>query len=162
MTTLTAILTKTLMTQMTMMSNDEFLILLQEAQFDAGTAYYEDYYPTLSPEVEEELEVLRTKWQSTSHKDDYDNYVINRNTYYTAKQVADNTALEAEPLGTYEVVEKEGGGEGEGEHVYLVVHFPKHDKYIEATASYYSGSGICDWSDWSFVRPYEVTITKYK
>jgi len=64
-------------------------------------------------------------------------------------------------LGAPVTVHEEGGGEGEGEHVELVIHFPLIDRYALAHASYYSHHGIDYWQEWQECKPQEVTITQY-
>lgn len=55
------------------------------------------------------------------------------------------------------------GGEGLGDTVRVVVHFPEDDLYFKSEGSYASYDGS-DWSDadWEEVRPKEKTITVYE
>lgn len=70
--------------------------------------------------------------------------------------------LDAEcPVGwdKFECVLSVGGGEGEGEYVERVWKHLPSGKYLRATASYYSYTGICGWEPLEYVVPVENTIT---
>lgn len=51
------------------------------------------------------------------------------------------------------VIAREGGGEGEGEHVELIVQSTSTGYFYRSTAEYYSYDGIDYWTDWELVEP---------
>lgn len=69
---------------------------------------------------------------------------------------------EENEIGEYEVV-KEWGGEGEGDRYGFILHFKKHNWYLQAYGWYasYDGSDMSN-SKWYFVEPYEKTIIDYR
>lgn len=62
---------------------------------------------------------------------------------------------------SFKLVHRQGGGEGQGEHVERVWQHLPSGRFLRATASYYSYDGISGWSDFEYVKPVEVTVTKY-
>ena len=72
------------------------------------------------------------------------------------------TEEELESFGEVENVES-FGGEGQGDHVYMVFYFKDHDVYLRADGYYNSWEGK-DWSgsSWYPVRPKQVTKTVYE
>lgn len=63
-----------------------------------------------------------------------------------------------------ELVDSEGGGEGEGSHVHRVFAINEHGNvisYIRVTGYYESYCGTEYNDDWTFVEPREVKVTQY-
>lgn len=85
-----------------------------------------------------------------------------RNTTWNERQEARHELEGTYPCGPAILVHDVGGGEGGGEHVERVWHFPKHDIYLEATASYYSFDGISGWGEFYEVKPRQVMTTVYE
>lgn len=65
-------------------------------------------------------------------------------------------------IGKVEEVAREGGYEGQGEHVEIVIKLTALDLYFKATAYYASYNGIDDWQDWELVKPVERLVTFYE
>lgn len=85
-----------------------------------------------------------------------------RNTTWEERQEARHKLEGTYPCGPAILVHNLGGGEGGGESVERVWHFPKHDIYLKATAYYYSYDGISGWSDLYEVKPRQVMTTVYE
>ena len=61
----------------------------------------------------------------------------------------------------FELAERVGGGEGEGEYFCEVVHIKPLNTYIEHTGTYYSYNGIDYLTDYYQVYPKQVLKTIY-
>lgn len=61
-----------------------------------------------------------------------------------------------------ELVDQEGGGEGEGEYCHWVRYYPELNFYLKVTANYYSYDGVdFDYGEVYEVEPKEVLVTQY-
>ena len=61
-----------------------------------------------------------------------------------------------------EVVDTEGGYEGEGEYCHKIILFKEENIFIKIQASYYSYEGVeLDYAEVYEVEPREVVVTKY-
>ncbi len=69
---------------------------------------------------------------------------------------------EIEGIGNW-VQTQQGGGEGQGDRVYVVIHFPEHDVYLRMDGTYESYDGY-EWqgSFWRIVTPQQKIITVYE
>lgn len=144
------------------MSDKEFLGILREIEFTPESAWnsQDAWRPKLSPEVTEALHEIEQRWGKYKWEDP--EYQVCRKEYNDLRNSEIAKELAALDFGRIIEVERDGGGEGEGEHVQYTVYFEKFNKYVQATASYYSYHGVDYWSEWEIVRPYEETITVYR
>lgn len=149
------------------MTKEEFLNKVNELKLTPELAWNEfeiydknDYHFT--PEQQAELDKLEAYYESLPYVENGRWSDEHRDAYCAIKdKKIEFSIARFSELGPIEEVYREGGGEGEGEHVEIVLYFENFGYYLAGYASYYSYHGIDYWQDWVFVKPQERMITEY-
>lgn len=159
------------------MEDKEFLELLKNVGFTptfyVDEQYDIDYYLEDDYNLNGIVEQIKIRIEELKDQKDIIKSVPSYNHYKISPEVnAINNEickLEEELIksilksaGEFEVVEEEGGSEGNGESYHLVLYFKDFDKYVRSDGKYYSYEGVTDLSDWRIVTPREKTIIVYE
>lgn len=146
------------------MTNQEFLSKIKALQLGPEDIWNDFEDVALLPEDQAKAAELQKLYEDTSKKRNgaWDDKTRAAWQAWVDFEQASRKRKYTRVIGEFKIVFQEGGNEGEGEHVELVVFFEEHNKYLRAFANYYSYDGISNWQDWKVVTPKEKTVTYYE